>query len=249
MESRIPAQITFVLMVALSIGTATVAFAAVELGGPITATEQYGLSFETAGLTNPSYRFDTSHGEMEVSFGTHFLGQTFGHSHNSLLDTTPISPLQLGGTSMTMFDVGNPNGIVLGGTDGAGWMTTPLAILFDQSVNFISFDLGHLDENTDTTIEAFDTTGASLGVFSGLPSGYNNFALNETTGANTIAGISIYVPDMGMDWEGFGLDNVSFGFDENGPNPQVPEPATIVVWTLLGSIVGGCTWMKRRRKA
>ena len=47
-----------------------------------------------------------------------------------------------------------------------------------------------------------------------------------------------------------GIDNIVFGLGDNdgGTNPQVPEPSTLIVWTLLGSVVGGATWLKRSRR-
>jgi hypothetical protein len=50
-----------------------------------------------------------------------------------------------------------------------------------------------------------------------------------------------------MDWEGFGLSNISFGVGE-GETPVIPEPATIVVWSLLGGFGFSAVWYQRRRQ-
>ncbi len=60
----------------------------------------------------------------------------------------------------------------------------------------------------------------------------------DSEGHNSIAGVSIFLPEGLMDWEGFGLQNV--GFDVNpdddvngGGEPMIPEPASWAIWLSL----------------
>ncbi|MCA9168904.1 MAG: hypothetical protein KDB23_14620 [Planctomycetales bacterium] len=256
---RITASIRFVLLaaVACSLTAGRTCRAAVSLGGTSQAEAYYTVQFDTLGLTNPSYTFSAipDGADLTISFGTHFVGQSFGEMHNSLADTTPSNPLTLanipGSSVSTMFDLSHPGGLVLGGVQGATFYTTPLAVLFSQAVNYVRFELGHLDSGSPTLVEAFDKMGNSLGIFGGLPSGFSIITLAEDSGTNTISGISVYVPSDGMDWEGFGIGSLKVGLDDGdvtgGGDPQVPEPATWVVWSILGSIACGSTWYSRRR--
>jgi hypothetical protein len=213
-------------------------YAAVELGGSAGGNEQFSIEFDRLGVVNPVVTFNDvpDVGSLTVSFGTRFVGQTFGAMHNSLDDTTPTAPLRLDPTGVvkTMFDVSSGAAIALGGVQGHAMYTTPLAILFSSGVNYVAFDLGHLDRHTSTLIQAFDEAGNGLGVFGNLPAGHNTFSLVESQGENLIAGISIYVPSKGMDWEGFGLNKIRFAFEE-GPDGggEIPEPSALVVWSLL----------------
>jgi hypothetical protein len=226
--------------------------AAVVMGGPPSGDAVYSINFDTFNMVNPTYTFQNvpTAGEMTVSFGTHFAGQTLSSAPNALSDVTPSAQLALdhsGGMTKTMFDLSHPSGPVLGGLTGNALFTTPLAILFDHGVNFVSFNLGHLDPGSPTLVEAYNRDGQSLGVFSGFPSGHTLVSLAESTGGNMIGGISVYVPESGMDWEGFGLSNISFGVGE-GETPVIPEPATIVVWSLLGGFGFSAVWYQRRRQ-
>jgi hypothetical protein len=227
--------------------------AAVVLGGTSDAEEIYCIQFNEVGLVNPSFTFPDipDVGDLTVSFGTRFAGQSPGDMHNSLDDTIPNPPLRLApsGIVKTMLDLSSPSGVMLGGVQGNALFTTPLAILFSSAVNYVAFDLGHLDENTSTLIEAFDAQGNSLGVFGGLSAGHNTYSLLEDEGDNLIAGVSIYVPTDGMDWEGFGLNNIKFAFEGETDNGGIiPEPATLVIWSLLGGMAMSSVWLKRRRR-
>ncbi len=237
--------------------SALIADAAVVLGGTPSTDVVYQVPLNTIGVRNPSFTFQNvpEVGDLTVSFGTHFVGQVPGSMPNSLIDSTPTPPLQLASNGtyvQTMFDFSHPNHVALGGVQGTSLYTTPLAILFDEPVNFVSFNLGHLDAASPTQIQAFDANGASLGIFGGLPMGHNSLTLVETNETNVISGISIYIPGEGMDWEGFGISDVSFGLDDGdtdgGGNPVVPEPATLVVWSVLGVAGTASVWFSRRRK-
>jgi hypothetical protein len=218
--------------------------AAVVLGGSTDADEFYTITFDHVGLMNPSVTFaDVPNvGDLTVSFGTHFVGQSRGSTYNSLADTSPLGPLALdpSGNTKVMFDLSAPSGIMLGGVDGLALYTTPLAILFSDEVNFVSFDLGNLDD-TVALIEAFDDQGNSLGVFNNLSLGHNRYTLSDTNGENVIAGVSIYVPNGKVDLEGFGINNLQIVADG-----VIPEPATFVVWSLLIGCAATAGWWQRR---
>jgi hypothetical protein len=241
------------LVLAGILGLGNPAQGAVMFGGAPPSDDVYSITFSKPNVVNPVVNFPDvpKAGEtMKVSFGTRFIGQTYGEMHNSLDDTSPTPPLRLDptGTVKTMFDM-SAGGIVLGGIQGQAMFTTPLAILFSSAVNYVAFSLGHLDVNTDTRIEAFDSNGNSLGVFANLPSGFIDVTLTEASGDNVIAGISIYVPSHGMDWEGFGINNFQFGLDDDsGGGGDVPEPGTLVVWSLLAGSALACLYWKHRAK-
>jgi hypothetical protein len=242
----------FVACFAVGLGVRP-AEAAVVLGGTSDAEEIYSIEFNEVGWVNPSVTFldIPDVGDLTVSFGTRFAGQSPGDMHNSLDDTIPNPPLRLAPSGMvkTMLDLSSPSGVMLGGVQGQALFTTPLAILFSSAVNYVAFDLGHLDENTSTLIEAFDAQGNSLGVFGGLPAGHNTYSLLEDEGDNLIAGVSIYVPTDGMDWEGFGLNNIQLAFDgDTNGGGMIPEPGTLVIWSLLGGLAMSSVWLKRRRQ-
>lgn len=220
---------------------------AVVIGGPPPSGNLNSIAFDTVGVVNPEITFSNvpNVGDLTVSFGTHFVGQTLGRAYNSLASTAPNAPLQLNRSEMvkTMFDLASPVGVSLGGMQGLAMYTTPLAILFSSGVDYVAFDLGHLDENSPTLIEAYDVQGNSLGVFGGLSEGYNRYSLTETTGADTIAGVSIYLPPNGLDLEGFGINTIDISHDGG----IVPEPSTLVVWSLLAGCSCAGVWWNRRR--
>lgn len=120
---RITASI-FLCMAAAVSGMSGWANAAVSLGGASQAENYYSIQFDTIGVTNPTYHLPAipNAGDLTVSFGTHFNGQSFGEMHNSLGDTSPSNPLSLAsvaGTAVqTMFDLSHPAGPVLGGVPG-----------------------------------------------------------------------------------------------------------------------------------
>jgi hypothetical protein len=225
--------------------------AALEYASPPADRPVYSVPFNQINVVNPQYTVNNipDVGSVTVSFGTLFAGQSYGSSGNSLADTSPSNPLTLDysqGSAVTMFDLAHPQSLVLGSKIGNKLYTAPLAIHFSQDVSHVLFDLGHLDQNSPTRIEGYDRSGNSLGVLGGLSSGFVSTSVGDTTGGNRIAGLSIYVPDGEMDWEGFGLSNVRFSLG-SGSEPQVPEPSALVVWAVLGLVGGsGASWYKKR---
>jgi hypothetical protein len=214
------------------------------------------IDFNTMGSVNPQYNV----GGTTVSFGSLFVGQVLGSMHNELIDSSPASPLRLkrnGPDVSTLFEL-TAGDFVLGGADGRSFLTTPLAILFADPVKDVYFDLGHLDGPGTVMIEAYDADGQSLGMFGNPSGGWQTIEISDAS-KNSISGISIFVPEGGMDWEGFAIDNLGFNFSKDDPGggpgggPDdpgvVPEPSAILVWGGLGmlGIVG--SWLKRRSTA
>ncbi|MCA9212818.1 MAG: PEP-CTERM sorting domain-containing protein [Planctomycetales bacterium] len=220
------------------------------------------IDFNTFGDVNPTYNV----GGTTVSFGSAFIGQTLGTMQNELIDTSPTGPLRLDPNApdvTTMFEL-TSGGLVLGGTHNGTFLTTPLAILFGDPVKDVYFDLGHLDAPGTVMIEAYDDAGQSLGVFGNPTGGWQTIRIADSS-KNSISGLSIYVPEGGMDWEGYAIDNLGFNFsvddggggpggdpdnpddpDGGGPDGVVPEPATIFIWAGLGLIGLVGSWWKRR---
>ncbi len=173
--------------------------------------------------SNPVYNV----GGTTVSFGSIFVGQVIGSAPNELVDSSPNNPLALdssGPNVANVFDLAT-GGVVLGGYSGTTAFTTPIAIQFSTPMAQVCFDLGHLDPNGTTTIETYRADGTLIdSLTSGDQGGIEQISL---TGGG-ISGISIFVQPGDMDWEGFAIDNL--GFD------PVPEPATVVIWCLLGIV-------------
>ena len=88
-------------------------------------------------------------------------------------------------------------------------------------------------------IEAYDSSGASLGVLGGLPTGYSDLSVVDSGGA--ISGVSIYIPGDGLDEEGFGINSVEFS-----TGGIIPEPITLLIWSLLGFASFSMAWYSRR---
>ncbi|MFO0912677.1 MAG: PEP-CTERM sorting domain-containing protein [Pirellulales bacterium] len=194
---------------------------------------------------NPAYSFSNVDqlGDITVQFGSRFVGQSYGAMANSLGDTSPSGPLTI---DMAAAPVGvvlekwAGDKLVLGGMDMTKfkYFTTPIAMAFSKPVGWVSFDTGRFDHGQTTLIEAFGPTGVSLGTWWNTVADVENFYLSETTGNRTIAGISIYVPSHGMDWEGFAIDNVRFGAVRTPDPPDgenVPEPSSALL--LAGGLL------------
>ncbi len=212
--------------------------AAISISSPSDCDDGFQVVFDALNDVNPSYTVGgvPGYGTVTVSFGSRFEGQTLGSTDNSLSDTSPSNPLTLAPLPIvkTSFDLANPTDIVLGGEN----FRTPIAILFDNPVSQVCFNLGHLDANSPTLIETFTASGSSLGALNNLLPGTNGVNVTDTSGNNVISGVSIYLPDGAMDWEGFAIHDVSFNV--------IPEPGTIAIWSLLGLLAFSAAVVSRR---
>jgi hypothetical protein len=234
------------VMILVFVACTRLADAAVSWGPPYEGASNYEVLFDKFNVVNPTYTFDDdpTYGSVTVSFGTQFAGQTLGTSYNSLSSSAATGPLSFAAGQpdvMTQFDLRRPNTIRLGGVEGTARYTTPIAILFDHPVSQVGFTLGFLDELPPSArIEAFEASGASLGVLTGIPHGFTALGVVESTG-DRISGVSIYLPDGSIDEEGFGIDALTFSI-----GGVVPEPATFFIWSLLGLATFSAVWYSRR---
>lgn len=204
---------------------------------------------------NPSYSFSgvDQLGDITVQFGSRFVGQSFGMMANSLDDTSPTGPLTVDTAAApvgVVLENWASDKLVLGGMDMTKfkYYTTPIAIGLSKPVSWISFDTGRFDHAETTLFEAFGPTGNSLGIWSNVSGSVENVYLSDTTGNRTIAGVSIYVPSHGMDWEGFAIDNVRFGAARTPEPPggeNVPEPSSSLL--LAGGLLCLVSRMRSRR--
>jgi len=246
--ARMLKRIRYGLLTVIVLVNAGSCQAAISWGPPVEGGNDYEILFDRFNVVNPVYEFenDPIHGDLTVSFGTHFRGQQLGTSYNSLKQTAPGGPLRFASGEpdvMTQFDYRRADTIRLGGVLGKARYTTPISILFDNPVSQIGFTLGFLDELPPSTlIEAYEASGASLGAVGGLPGGFTNMNIVES-GGDRISGISIYLRDGNLDEEGFGIDGVRFS-----TGGVVPEPATFAIWSLMGLAAFSAAWYSSRSK-
>ncbi len=242
-------KLSYIFVLALTVwwGCGQGAQAAISWGPPPAGGPDKHILFDTPNVVNPQYTFTDipDHSSLTVGFGTHFAGQKLGSTYNSLSDASPDSTLAFAAglpDVMTQLDLSNRNGLVLGGVNGLSRFTTPISILFSAPVSQVGFTLGYLDENPPTTvIEAYDASGASLGVLGGLPQGKSDLSIVDDGGK--ISGVSIYIPGNTIDQEGFGIEGVMFT-----AGGEVPEPTTFLVWSLLGLTAFSAAWYKSSRR-
>lgn len=201
----------------------------------------FGLNEHSFGTMNPTYSFDNIpiYGAINLSFGSHFVGQIAETTMSQLLDASPEGPLRLNTQGPDVATAADRTSIVLGGivqgmaTDAH--FTTPIAFLFDKPVAAVCFDAGSFDHENTVVFEPFDSDGNSLESVNNTLSGYEHVRLGDLRDVNAISGVSMYVEEGSMDWEGFALDNVSFGIVEDDSG-VIPEPGTMVIWALLSGL-------------
>ena len=230
---------------AVALGVAADARAALIDLGPGSFTPAAAvISFDefALGTVNPSLALAAgSLGVVTVSFGGYFTGQTIqGVSPVTLDDTTPSSPLALApGTSRTVSD--SATGATCPCLSGDPTYNGPIAVLFSTPVAAVGLKGGFFDAVGGTTIEAFDSTGASLGSITNSVTDFEFYGLADSTGASVIAGISFYI--TGDEPAGFQIDNLTFGGREV---IVAPEPSTTL---LLGLGLVGAIGIARRKRA
>lgn len=259
-EKRAPYRITlfFVVVVLSTCGLSDAAIQRVDPSTVPPVIPPITFSEVPINTLNPSFAFTgvPTYGDLTVSFGSLFEGQTLAATPNSLIDSSPSSPLMFktGGpdvaTAIHLDHDVNPSitRVGLGGFIPMNmyfdlYFSTPISMLFSQPVTSVVFKLGSLDRPGTTLIEAYDANGVSLGSFFNAETGFQTIGLADENDLATISGVSIYVPNGGMDWEGFVIDDVFVG---PRPTPIIPEPATSSVWGLLGMCAAILVYRKRR---
>jgi hypothetical protein len=103
----------------------------------------------------------------------------------------------------------------------------------------VGLDGGFFDAIGGTSIEAFDASGASLGIVTNTQLGIEFFGLADSGGANVIKGISFYI--TGNEPAGFAIDNLTFGardvIIDIPDNPsQVPDGGSTLFILGLASL-------------
>lgn len=192
------------------------------------------------GTVNPVYNFlgVSGIGDISVSFGGHFLGQTATAGVPVSLSGSPTGPLTLDPTAPTTFTIndGAP-GATSPVLSGNPTFNGPISVLFSAPVAGVGLKGGYFDAIGATTIEAFDAVGNSLGSITNSVTEWEFYGLADASGANVISGISFYI--TGNEPAGFEIDNLTFGAADV-INP-VPEPATMLLFVtgLLGLGIAG----------
>lgn len=221
----------------LSGGTANAALINLGAGSftPAASVITFSEADHPYGQKDPVYNI----GGNTVSFGTNFVGQSVTGGFPLTLTGSPtggaLTLVANGGTQITG-DGANPTSPVL---SGSPIFNGPISILFANPVAAVGLSGGYFNAIGATTIEAFDTTGASLGKIVNSMLGIEFYGLFDSTGSN-IAGVSFYI--TGDEPAGFAIDNVTFG-DANVV-VHVPEPASIA---LLGLGLAGIGFSRRKR--
>jgi len=124
---------------------------------------------------------------------------------------------------------------------GSPTFNGPIAVLFSAPVAGVGLKGGFFDAVHSTTIEAYDSTGASLGSITNSVTGFEFYGLADSTGDNVIRGISFYI--TGNEPAGFEIDNLTFGAADV-INVGVPEPGSCA---LLAAGLVGFGFLRRRR--
>ena len=205
------------------VAPASLAASIVRLAEGDFAEDASRITFDNSGDTNPTYTLTTaSLGDVTVSFGPNFVGQTLtGGFPDTLDDTTPEGPLTLdlnGPATRVVRDSANPSSPVLSGTPTFNGV---ISGLFSQSVSAIGLDGGVFDGDMTTSIEAYDVDGNSLGIVSNDGEGVEFFGLALSDGANDIRGFSFYV--TGNEPAGFAIDNFTFGSVDELDDDVIPD--------------------------
>ena len=236
---------------ALLVGQATISHAVlIDLGPGSFMPSAQVITFDEVGLgtTNPSFSFPglPDLGDVTVSFGGHFLGQTAGGGFPvTLVDDTPTGPLALdpaAPTTQTVNDGSSDTSPVL---SGSPTFNGPISILFSVPVAGVGLKGGFFDAIGSTTIEAYDINGNVLGSITNSVTGFEFYGLADSTGASVIKGVSFFI--TGDEPAGFEIDNVTFGAGRDiVPTNPVPEPRTIV---LVGSGLVSLAFWRRKKSA
>jgi hypothetical protein len=206
------------------------------------------FSEQPLNTNNPIYNFAglPDLGSVTVTFGGYFVGQAAsGGFPDTLSDSTPNIGVALAldaGAPKTFItnDGANPTSPVLSGTPT---FNGPISVLFSQPVAGVGLDGGYFNAIGATTIEAYDPLGNVLGSIVNSQLGIEFFGLADSTGNNTIAGISFFI--TGNEPAGFAIDNLTFG--AKSAINLVPEPATLLLLGVGLTVLGGASRRKIKK--
>lgn len=220
--------------------------ALVNLGPGSFTPAATAIDFSTPGIngsTNPIYNFTglPGIGDITVSFGGHFAGQTISGGFPNTITGTPTGPLSLvtdDGYDVFITDDGAP-GATSPILSGSPTFNGPISILFSTPVAAVGLKGGFFDAIGGTTIEAFNGSGVSLGSITNSTLGFEFYGLFDNTG-NNISGLSFYI--TGDEPAGFEIDDLTFG---SASVVLVPEPET---YAMLLTGLGLLGFMAYRRK-
>ena len=249
---KLTRHLKFFLFLGMSIATTAHAqLMRIGAGSFTAAASTITFSEHAAGTLNPAYSLATaSLGTVDVSFGSHFVGQTRIGSFPVTLSGAPEGPLQLdlgGGNAFITQDRANPGSPVL---TGAPTFNGPISVLFSTPVAAVALDGGVFNAIGGTSIEAFDDDGTSLGIVRNDSLGIEFFGLAAATGKNVISGISFYI--TGAELAGFAIDNLTFGSAAELTRPAgeditpAPEPSTYAA--AAGLMLGLATLVRRIKR-
>ncbi|QPG04799.1 PEP-CTERM sorting domain-containing protein [Salinimonas marina] len=224
------------------------------------------------GTVNPTYtpaEYAGDVGDPTITFGGFFMGQSLsatpgvdcpGAAASACIVGTPTGPLMLDPDSpdtFTVTDGSNPSSPVLSGTPT---FNGGIALLFSEDQFAVGFDGGFFNAVASTAITAFARDGSMLGSIGNDVEGIEFLGLALSNGASEIAGV--FLDLIGAEPAGFAIDNVRFGTadevdviiiddgDENGgPQADVPEPATIFIFTILCAGLAGQQRLRHQLKA
>lgn len=239
-------RLPLALLGAVGIFACTASAALVNLGpGSFTPLAPKITFSEIAyGSVNPVYNFTglPTLGDVTVSFGTYFQGQTPTIGSPRTLTGTPTGPLTLVTEDHGTFiqsDGANPTSPVLSGNP---IFNGPISILFSKPVVGVGLDGGYFDALHSTTIQAYDAAGNVLGSITNSQLGIEFYGLADSGGAS-ISGISFYI--TGPEPAGFAIDNVTFGAKADVIIPSAPDAGSTLV--MLGAALAGLLGLARRR--
>ena len=187
---------------------------------------------QPVGTINPVYNFLAvpGLGNETVSFAGTFMGQTVTPGPVvTLINHLPTGPLALNaaGPQTQITNDGAP-GATSPILSGSPIFNGPISVLFSTPVAAVGLKGGYFDNAHSTSIEAYDATGASLGILSNSVTGFEFYGLADASGQNVISGISFYV--TGDEPAGFEIDDLTFGAAQAVVG-TVPESPT---WMLAG---------------
>lgn len=201
------------------------------------------------GTINPSFTLPTtSLGMVTVSFAGAFNGQTVGGIFpRTLIGTVPSAPLSLNPAEITFTTIDLAPGATSPVLSGDPIFNGPIAVLFSTPVAAVALKGGFFDALSSTTIEAYDSSGNSLGSVLNTVTGFEFFGLADSSGLNVISGISFYI--TGDEPAGFQIDDLTFGSArELDPSvPIIPETSTVLSGLGLAGLFGFGAWRRFRQ--